>query len=304
MWAFAGTQGWLALLTMVPAPRSSLGTAAALTCVSLVALAVLTLSLLHRLPGAAVDADLALTALVVLVFVGVEANPQVSVLMGTGLILLGTVAALLLPPGRLGAHVGIYSAGFLIAATTDAVLGSALTALALVVCLAAVCALVAATRHRSSSAERRLADTALRDPVTGTLSSQATAAEADLLHAMALRRETALTAVLIHFDYLATYDDFHGRDAAESLLRDVAVAWRDVLRAGDVLGRVGVADFLLLLPDTDVYRAGALLTRMREAHRATWLSAASQWRTQETYNDLLGRITKDLHRRRRARSLR
>jgi diguanylate cyclase (GGDEF)-like protein len=157
---------------------------------------------------------------------------------------------------------------------------------------------------RQSRAERRLTDAALRDPVTGALSSGATSVEATLLHALALRHETALSAVLIQFEHASWFGDARGSHAEDSLLHSVAMAWREVLRTGDVLGRIGDDQFLLLLPETDVLHAGALLTRLREAHSAPWTFAVVQWRAEESYNDLMRRIRKDLQRRKKQRSLR
>ncbi len=233
--------------------------------------------------------------------IATQAAPQTSIQMGTGLVLLTAVAALLLPAARLGPYVGVYAAGYLIAATTDAVLGSAVMALTMVACMAGVAGVVASVRNQQWGAERLLIDAALHDPVTGALSSRATADEAALIHALAARRQTSVTAVMLELDDLGTYNDAQGRDAGDRLLREVAGIWRGLLRTGDVLGRVGGDEFLLLLPDTDVYSAGALLTRLREAHPAPWTFSVAQWQTLESYNDLVSRVSRDLRRRRSGR---
>ncbi len=301
IWAMAAAQAWLAALSLVPPTRGRITDPGLAATVILAVLAVLTVTALSHLPSVAVDLSLGVTVLTALWLIATQAAPQTTIQMGTGLVLLTAVAALLLPAARLGPHVGVYAAGYLIAATTDAVLGSAVMALTMVACMAGVAGVVASVRNQQWGAERLLIDATLHDPVTGALSSRATADEAALIHALAARRQTSVTAVMLELDDLGTYNDAQGRDAGDRLLREVAGIWRGLLRTGDVLGRVGGDEFLLLLPDTDVYSAGALLTRLREAHPAPWTFSVAQWQTLESYNDLVSRVSRDLRRRRSGR---
>ena len=69
---------------------------------------------------------------------------------------------------------------------------------------------------------------------------------------------------LIDLDHFKLYNDQNGHQAGDRLLKSVAAAWRDMLRAGDVLARYGGEEFAVALPGCSLEDGAALVARLRE----------------------------------------
>jgi diguanylate cyclase (GGDEF)-like protein len=74
--------------------------------------------------------------------------------------------------------------------------------------------------------------------------------------AQASRTISPLAAVLVDLDHFKQVNDVHGHDRGDELLAAVGVAFRNVMRASDFVGRYGGEEFLILLPSSD--REGAV----------------------------------------------
>jgi diguanylate cyclase (GGDEF)-like protein len=70
---------------------------------------------------------------------------------------------------------------------------------------------------------------------------------------------------MVDIDGFKPFNDTHGHQAGDELLRATAGAWTEVLRATDLLARYGGDEFLLLLPDCPVDEAMVVIDRMRAA---------------------------------------
>jgi diguanylate cyclase (GGDEF)-like protein len=105
----------------------------------------------------------------------------------------------------------------------------------------------------------RMSDMASTDSLTGLPNRRAWEAR---LHEATLGGETVMLAML-DLDHFKDYNDTHGHPAGDRLLRETAAAWRDELRAGDFLARVGGEEFALLLPATGSSDAAAVVERLR-----------------------------------------
>jgi hypothetical protein len=57
----------------------------------------------------------------------------------------------------------------------------------------------------------------------------------------------------------------HPRPSRRRPLKETAAAWRDQLRAGDVLARIGGEEFGLLLPNCDIQTATEVIDRLRRS---------------------------------------
>lgn len=101
------------------------------------------------------------------------------------------------------------------------------------------------------------------DSLTGLLNRRALYAAADLLQAQRRRTDSALTLVLIDIDHFKAINDTFGHDSGDSVLKQVAFYLKQRLRGQDLIARWGGEEFLLLMPDTDMTAAMALLEELR-----------------------------------------
>jgi diguanylate cyclase (GGDEF)-like protein len=108
---------------------------------------------------------------------------------------------------------------------------------------------------------RRLART---DPLTGTLNRLALDEEGQRLFG----QDEALAAVMLDADHFKTINDRFGHAVGDRVLASLAQGIAALLRPGDVLGRAGGEEFLLLLPRSDLAGAIALAEALR-VHVAT-----------------------------------
>ena len=105
----------------------------------------------------------------------------------------------------------------------------------------------------------RMSDMASTDSLTGLPNRRAWEAR---LRETLVGGEPVMLAML-DLDCFKDYNDTHGHPAGDRLLRETATAWRDELRAGDFLARVGGEEFALLLPATNSRDASAVVGRRR-----------------------------------------
>ncbi len=104
-----------------------------------------------------------------------------------------------------------------------------------------------------------LADEAHTDPLTGLSNRRAW----DSALARAFTSSSTITLAMLDLDNFKEFNDTHGHPAGDSLLRDTAAAWRDQLRGGDLLARLGGEEFGLLMCDVSSETACEVVARLR-----------------------------------------
>ena len=104
-----------------------------------------------------------------------------------------------------------------------------------------------------------LAGMAQTDPLTGL--SNRRAWDARLTQAVAEGQPFALA--ILDLDHFKAFNDTYGHLAGDRLLHDTAAAWREQLRAGDLLARLGGEEFGLLLFECDIDSAADVTERLR-----------------------------------------
>ena len=68
---------------------------------------------------------------------------------------------------------------------------------------------------------------------------------------------------MLDFDHFKAFNDTNGHPAGDRLLKEAAAAWRDQLRAGDMLARIGGEEFALMLVDCEIETATEVVERLR-----------------------------------------
>jgi diguanylate cyclase (GGDEF)-like protein len=105
-----------------------------------------------------------------------------------------------------------------------------------------------------------LADMASTDPLTGLPNRRAW----DVRVSQALNAGQQFSIAMLDFDHFKEFNDTYGHPAGDRLLKETAAMWREQLRTGDLLARLGGEEFGLLLLDCDNARAVEVIERLRE----------------------------------------
>jgi diguanylate cyclase (GGDEF)-like protein len=118
--------------------------------------------------------------------------------------------------------------------------------------------LISNLRHR-----RQLLRLANEDNLTGMPNRGRTVELASAALEAAGAERKPLTVAILDLDHFKTINDRCGHASGDYVLREFARVSRGSLRAGDILGRWGGEEFLLVLPDTTLDAALASVERLR-----------------------------------------
>ncbi len=143
----------------------------------------------------------------------------------------------------------------------------------------------------------RLERMAHTDDLTGLINRRAWDLELEREVARARRDGAPLAVAMLDLDRFKEYNDRHGHQAGDRVLREAASAWRAVLRETDLLARYGGEEFAVALPGCDADRAGLLVNRLREVTPAGQSCSAGLacWDGSESAEQLLGRADTALY---------
>ena len=81
--------------------------------------------------------------------------------------------------------------------------------------------------------------------------------------ASAQRYDSALSLIAIDIDRFKNINDTYGHAAGDASLKHFSSVIRSTLRPGDILGRTGGEEFMVLLPDTEMLAAFDVAERLR-----------------------------------------
>jgi diguanylate cyclase (GGDEF)-like protein len=143
----------------------------------------------------------------------------------------------------------------------------------------------------------RLEIAARTDDLTGLLNRRAWDEELGRELSRADRNGAALCVAILDLDRFKQYNDAHGHQAGDRFLKQMAGAWSQSLRAGDILARYGGEEFALALPGTNLDRAQQMLERLREAlpEGQTCSAGVCRWDGEESAESLTARADTALY---------
>ncbi|HWD74713.1 MAG TPA: sensor domain-containing diguanylate cyclase [Solirubrobacteraceae bacterium] len=136
--------------------------------------------------------------------------------------------------------------------------------------VAALLAHEAAAVIARADAMDNLAGEAQTDPLTGLANRRAW--DAQLQRALSSDGQVAIA--MLDFDHFKHFNDTHGHPAGDRLLKETAAAWRDQVRGGDLLARLGGEEFGLLLRTRDATTALDVTERLRCLVSGGWTCSA------------------------------
>jgi len=97
-----------------------------------------------------------------------------------------------------------------------------------------------------------LRDQAIHDPLTGLCNRRYLDESLSRELHRGRRGKSPLCVVMLDLDNFKPFNDSHGHDAGDSLLRELAHLLRDKLRKSDISCRYGGDEFVLVLPDSSL----------------------------------------------------
>lgn len=110
-----------------------------------------------------------------------------------------------------------------------------------------------------------LAYAASRDGLTGAFNRNTFLERASKLLGDPSCTPRSVALLMIDIDHFKQINDNHGHAMGDTVLKAFARLVSDVLRPGDLLGRVGGEEFAIALPGTDIRKAFEICERIREA---------------------------------------
>lgn len=128
----------------------------------------------------------------------------------------------------------------------------------------------AAVLLRDITAEHRLEQELRRLSTTDALTGLYNRRHLDAMLALefdrtARARNPPLSIIMIDIDHFKKFNDTHGHDQGDRVLKAVALCMRDSLRQHDVPCRYGGEEFLAILPNTPPEGVGVVAERLRRA---------------------------------------
>ncbi|KUL21729.1 hypothetical protein ADL15_50055 [Actinoplanes awajinensis subsp. mycoplanecinus] len=149
-------------------------------------------------------------------------------------------------------------------------------------------------------AERQTAqvrDLARRDELTGLSNRRAWTDELPRVLERARQTGLPVSVCMVDLDHFKMFNDTHGHQAGDRLLKEAAAAWLGQVRQSDVLARYGGEEFIVLLPDTGLDTACTIMQRLRQVTPAaqTFSAGAAAWDQVETSEQLIARADAALY---------
>ena len=148
--------------------------------------------------------------------------------------------------------------------------------------------------------ERLLAEleaAARTDPLTGLANRRVWEGELPRELTRAARYGQPVAVALLDIDRFKVFNDEHGHQAGDALLRNAAAAWSEQLRDVDLLARYGGEEFAILLPNSGLDVARRAVDRVREATPGgqTCSAGVAEWDGIEDAESLLARADQALY---------
>jgi len=115
----------------------------------------------------------------------------------------------------------------------------------------------------SSLLEKELVEQARTDPLTKVYNRRALEDIAHIELSRTRRSRRSLSIIICDIDHFKLFNDNHGHQMGDTVLKEFASILKRNLREHDVVARYGGEEFLVLLPETDLESAGVIAEKLR-----------------------------------------
>jgi diguanylate cyclase (GGDEF)-like protein len=143
----------------------------------------------------------------------------------------------------------------------------------------------------------RMERIARTDELTGLANRRSWEEELPREIARGWRGGTSLCVAMLDLDRFKRYNDGHGHQAGDRLLKEAAGAWQSMLRPYDLLARYGGEEFGVILPGCGAADALGIVERLRAATPpgVTCSAGVAEWDGEEHAEALVGRADAALY---------
>lgn len=145
--------------------------------------------------------------------------------------------------------------------------------------------------------QRELEHLAQHDPLTGLANRRRFEQELAGELARATRQNAPLSVVALDLDRFKEYNDAHGHVAGDRLLKRLASAWTETLRAVDLIARLGGDEFVAVLPNCPPAEAERVVQRLsrRIPLGLTCSAGTACWDGRESADELYTRADRAMY---------
>jgi diguanylate cyclase (GGDEF)-like protein len=174
--------------------------------------------------------------------------------------------------------------------------GLAIGAASMLLFLLVVLRIVGLVRQVEDQAEQ-LAALARDDGLTGIPNRRTWDGELPVAMDRARRDGAPLTVALIDLDHFKRFNDEHGHQAGDRMLKDATAAWSAALRSTDLLCRYGGEEFGVVMPGATAEQAAEVLERLRAVtpQAQPFSAGVACWDGQEISDELVARADRALY---------
>jgi two-component system cell cycle response regulator len=129
------------------------------------------------------------------------------------------------------------------------------------------CAVLIQAKHQADALRRTVEtglEAAITDPLTGLFNRRYAMPHLSRLSAQSRKSGRQFAIMVLDLDHFKTINDTYGHKVGDEVLRQTARRLQDNLRAVDLLARIGGEEFLVAIPNSDVFHARTAAERLRK----------------------------------------